>query len=565
MGSVPRFLNHKTFLITGATGFVAKGLVEKILRSAPEVRRIYLLVRPTRHSTVEERLEREVIASPAFDRLREIHGPRFTAMMREKLAVVAGDLTLDRLGLDTERYDELTREVDVVINSAATVVFDEQLDLALELNTFGPRRMLEFAKACRNAVFMHVSTAYVNGQRTGRVPEGPLPLDRSIADLIQGEANGGNGNGNGSGRYDVRQEIESCVAFCRKAEADSWLPAQQVEYRRAVDREHAGREMSDARLRHHLENQRLRWVKRRLVDEGIRRGRELGWHDCYTFTKAMGEQLIDLERGDLPVVFLRPSIIESSLAEPEAGFLDGLKVADPLILHYSKGRLPDFPADPRIVLDIIPVDLVTNAILAALPGARRGEIQVYHVATGTENPLKLGEMFDLIHDYFHRHPMQNRLGEAIRVRRWTFPSTERFRRLYQIKYLIPLNTILWLMEHCSALPWSPRLKQRVSVLEATLDRVLNLIQIYRPYMFLDCQFETKNTRRLFEELSPEDRKLFDFDVQRINWPAYIQGIHITALLRNATRELRGAHLSGRTVRRALPQDDSSRAGNVAVG
>jgi nucleoside-diphosphate-sugar epimerase len=561
MSSVRRFLRDRTFLVTGATGFVAKGLVEKLLRSA-EVRRIYLLIRPTRHSTVEERLEREVLASPAFNRLREIHGPRFAAVMRDKVVAVSGDLTLDRLGIDAERYAELTSEVDVVINSAATVVFDEQLDLALELNTFGPRRMLQFAKDCRDAIFLHVSTAYVNGQRTGIVPEGPLPTDRSIAEVLQVGQNGGSQSG---GNYDVRREIETCVGYCRKVEADSWLPAQQLEFRRVVEREHAGRELSESRLRHHQENQRLRWVKRRLVDEGIRRGRELGWHDCYTFTKAMGEQLIDLERGDLPVVLLRPSIIESSLAEPEAGFLDGLKVADPLILHYSKGRLPDFPADPTIVLDIIPVDLVTNAIIAALPQARRNEIQVYHVATGTEKPVKLGEMFDLIHDYFHRHPMQNRLGEAIRVRRWTFPSPERFRRLYQIKYLIPLNTMLWLMQHCSALPWSPRLKQRVSVLEATLDRVLNLIQIYRPYMFLDCQFETKNTRRLFEEMSPEDRQLFNFDVQRIDWPAYIQGVHIAALLRNATREMRGAHLAGRAVRRALPENDPTRAGKVAVG
>ena len=562
MSDVRGFLRHKTFLVTGATGFVAKGLVEKLLRSS-EVRRIYLLIRPTRHATAEERLEREVLASPAFNRLREIHGSRFAPEMRERLVAVSGDLTLDHLGIDAERYAELTSEIDIVINSAATVVFDEQLDLALELNTFGPRRILEFAKDCRNAIFLHVSTAYVNGQRTGIVPEGVLPPDRSIAEVLSTAQDGAPAPA--ARDYEVRREIEACVAYCRKVEADSWLPAQQLEFRRLVEREHAGREMSEARLRHHLENQRLRWVKRRLVDEGIRRGRELGWHDCYTFTKAMGEQLIDLERGELPVVLLRPSIIESSLAEPEAGFLDGLKVADPLILHYSKGRLPDFPADPTIVLDIIPVDLVTNAIIAALPSARRNEIQVYHVATGTEKPLKLGEMFNLIHDYFHRHPMQNRLGEAIRVRRWTFPSPERFRRLYQIKYLIPLNTILWLMEHCSALPWSPRLKQRVSVLEATLDRVLNLIQIYRPYMFLDCQFETKNTRRLFEAMSPEDRELFDFDVQRIDWPAYSQGVHIAALLRNATREVRGAHLAGRAVRRALPENDPSRAGKVAVG
>jgi hypothetical protein len=92
-----------------------------------------------------------------------------------------------------------------------------------------------------------------------------------------------------------------------------------------------------------------------------------------------------------------------------------------------------------------------------------------------------------------------------------------------------------------------------------------LIQIYRPYMFLDCQFETRNTRQLLEQMAPEDRQVFDFDVQRIHWPAYIQGVHITALLRNAAREVRGAHLSGRTVRRALPEDNPTRAGSVAVG
>jgi hypothetical protein len=59
--------------------------------------------------------------------------------------------------------------------------------------------------------------------------------------------------------------------------------------------------------------------------------------------------------------------------------------------------------------------------------------------------------------------------------------------------------------------------------------------------------------------------VFDFDVQRIDWPAYIQGVHITALLRNATREVRGAHLSGRAVRRALPEETPTRAGSVAVG
>ena len=33
-------------------------------------------------------------------------------------------------------------------------------------------------------------------------------------------------------------------------------------------------------------------------------------------------------------------------------------MSEPLIVGFGKGRLPDFPADPDIILDIIPVDFV---------------------------------------------------------------------------------------------------------------------------------------------------------------------------------------------------------------
>ena len=60
MGSIAHYLNRKVLFITGATGFLAKGLVEKILRDAPDVTRIYLLIRPSTQDSVPERLEREV-------------------------------------------------------------------------------------------------------------------------------------------------------------------------------------------------------------------------------------------------------------------------------------------------------------------------------------------------------------------------------------------------------------------------------------------------------------------------------------------------------------------------
>lgn len=42
---IAEWYSGKSILITGATGFMGKVLVEKLLRSCPDVKRIYLLIR----------------------------------------------------------------------------------------------------------------------------------------------------------------------------------------------------------------------------------------------------------------------------------------------------------------------------------------------------------------------------------------------------------------------------------------------------------------------------------------------------------------------------------------
>ena len=43
--------------MTGATGFLGKCLVEKLIRSIPDIGRVMVLVRPKRGKTVQERVE----------------------------------------------------------------------------------------------------------------------------------------------------------------------------------------------------------------------------------------------------------------------------------------------------------------------------------------------------------------------------------------------------------------------------------------------------------------------------------------------------------------------------
>ena len=44
--TIPESYAGKSVLITGATGFIGKVLVEKLLRSCPDIKALYLMVRP---------------------------------------------------------------------------------------------------------------------------------------------------------------------------------------------------------------------------------------------------------------------------------------------------------------------------------------------------------------------------------------------------------------------------------------------------------------------------------------------------------------------------------------
>jgi fatty acyl-CoA reductase len=53
---IQEFYKGRSVLITGATGFCGKSLLEKLLRSCADVGKIYLLVRPKKDEDISTRL-----------------------------------------------------------------------------------------------------------------------------------------------------------------------------------------------------------------------------------------------------------------------------------------------------------------------------------------------------------------------------------------------------------------------------------------------------------------------------------------------------------------------------
>lgn len=55
--SIPELYAGQSIFLTGATGFIGKVFIEKILRCCPDVCEIFLLIRPKKNLSIEDRLK----------------------------------------------------------------------------------------------------------------------------------------------------------------------------------------------------------------------------------------------------------------------------------------------------------------------------------------------------------------------------------------------------------------------------------------------------------------------------------------------------------------------------
>jgi len=167
-------LHQPRTLITGATGFLGRNILFRLLEQDKRTRFV-LLVRGRGGQ------------SPR-DRLRKILASRYTedevAEFKERIDLAPGDVTWKHFGLDDRAYRSLAESVDRVIHAAALVLFDFPLEQARNINVGGTRIVLDFAhEAARRRTLRrvdYIGTAFVAGKRTGTVCESELDEGQSF-------------------------------------------------------------------------------------------------------------------------------------------------------------------------------------------------------------------------------------------------------------------------------------------------------------------------------------------------------------------------------------------------
>ncbi|KFK33883.1 hypothetical protein AALP_AA5G072700, partial [Arabis alpina] len=476
--SCVQFLQNKTILVTGVPGFLAKVFVEKILRVQPKVKKLYLLFRAADNVSAMQRFHNEVVEKDLFRVLRNNLGDeKLKALVSEKVVPIPGDISVDNLGLkDSDLLQHMWNEIDIVVNVAATTNFDERYDVGLSINTFGPLNVLNFAKKCvKGQLLLHVSTAYVCGEKSGLLEEKTFNMGETL---------------NGHGKLDIQAEVD--------------LMKQKLKELQKQD-------CSEEE------------IAQSMKDLGMSRAKLHGWPNTYVFTKSMGEMLLGNHKENFPLVIIRPTMITSTFSEPFPGWIEGLRTIDSVIVAYGKGRLKCFLADSNSVLDLIPVDMVANAMVTAakIHAGKSGSQTVYHVGSSSKNPITFGQLHDLAARYFTKNPLVGRDDSPIIVSKGIILSTRaQFSFYMTLRYRLPLQ-MLRLMN--IIYPW--RNGNNYKDLDRKIKLAMRLVDLYRPYVLFKGIFDDMNT-----DINKDMHGLFEFDPKSIDWDDYIMNIHIPGII-----------------------------------
>jgi long-chain acyl-CoA synthetase len=531
-------LAGKRILVIGGTGFLGKVMLSLLLKRF-ELGHIYLMVRPKTGLSPDERFLQEVWPTPCLDPLREGKSEEEAERwVLERVTAVAGDVTRPRAGLDDATFARLQREgIDAVLNVAGVVSFTPPIDEAFEVNAFGVLHLVDLCKELRGLApdaapalavpLLHTSTCYVAGSRIGEVPEEdprlwPFPRCQEVR----------------REHWDPRRELEQGLEISRQVRSradDSQLVSVFEESARKKLRERhqptTGEPFIEA-----VKKERSRYLDDKLVEVGTERAKHWGWPNTYTYTKAVGEQL--LADSGIPFTIVRPSIVESSLAYPFPGWNEGINTSAPLIYMALHGQV-QYPSRPGHVMDFIPVDHVCAGLVLCAAALLVGEHQMVHqLGTSDANAFTMHRLIELTGLAKRRYMRSRRRGNLLLNRiyarvqpvpvlpeRWEAMSAPAMGRVTKA-----LGAGLAALKKTPVAPVASPLVKTLGSVQKQVKGSEAVMRAFLPFITeLNYRFRADNTRALFARCNEVDQEKLAYRPSELAWREYLLEVHIPGL------------------------------------
>jgi long-chain acyl-CoA synthetase len=527
-------LKGKKIFFIGGTGFVGKVTLSMLLHNFPDIGKVYATVRARNAEESNARFWNSIVTSPTFDPLREKYGDSFEDFIRSKVVPVNGDVGNEFLGLDEKQAKKIMRDTDVIINGAGNVTFNPPLESALRTNVVGSNNIIQLARMMIKPRLVHVSTCFVAGKRSGPIWEnepvvGYFPRKNELVGTT----------------FDVNREVEDCARLSEQARQEADDAVQIAKFREAARKRfiEEGRDPDDeAELKSAIFRERKMWIRERTTELGAERAEYWGWTNIYTYSKSLAEQII-AQQDDIVKTLVRPSIVESSQQYPFPGWNEGFTTTAPLILIALRGQ-PIIPINEKLILDIIPVDMVAGVIIAAAMNVLIDDNPplVFQASSGDSNPNDMKRIVGLVGLYKRQHFQDKDSGNKI-VNKLAgmIEAAPVEQRTYELTSAPMLNQLAKradkLLDRATPRWGGGRignivsdLRKSVESFERTTRETMDAFAMFKPFMIdNEYLYRSDNVRALMSLIKEKEKPLLPWYPEKLDWYDYWLNVHFPGM------------------------------------
>ncbi|CAK1546456.1 unnamed protein product [Leptosia nina] len=237
--------------------------------------------------------------------------------------------------------------------------------------------------------------------------------------------------------------------------------------------------------------------------------------NTYVFTKQLAEHVVYEERGKLPIIIMRPSIVISSIQEPVPGWIENLNGPVGILIASGKGILRSVYSDPDLVADYMPVDVAIKMFIVGswLRGSKKLEptddVEVYHCSTSHMKTMTIGEIIEHGKEILKEVPLDNML--------WISDGGVTKSRLeYNLKvlilHLLPAILVDIILRIVGKQPMLVKLQRRIYVANIALNY----------YLTQQWTFLNKNILALRDTIKLEDKGEFYYEMETVDRLKYFK-------------------------------------------
>lgn len=222
--------------------------------------------------------------------------------------------------------------------------------------------------------------------------------------------------------------------------------------------------------------------------------------NTYSFSKALGEGLVNEYFDKLPIILLRPSIVIPIWKEPVKGWTDNINGPTGLLIGAGKGVIRTMYCNPHGYADYLPVDIAVNGvILSCFDYLTQGTRRVYNLTSSAEYKVSWQEIIEIGRKVINEKIPLNYVA-------WYPGGSMRNNKFIHLLcfYLFQFIPALFVDALLIILGYKP-------VLVKIQRRIKNGYEVFEYYANNQWDFNNDESLRAREVLNPRERDLYKID------------------------------------------------------